>query len=364
MVLLTLWLMVCAVGSVAHADLHDGLVGYYPFNGNANDASGNGNHGIEYGALTYTSGVDGEAASFDGIDDYIRLSENVFNDSTSAFTIAVWARRNDLIDTDTIVSLDFDQDADQNSGFVLAADLWSPRMDASLLGKSPNDWTVTASQVSSENTDWHFYVATGKNNDSLALYIDNTVQWRRSLSGKTMSFDTTNYDFIGGTVPTGDSSIITIRQTWYLDGEIDDLRIYDRVLSESEIEQLYLDDNGSDTGYIVAENLRIRAVIDTEEKGPVEAVFVEGGDNFNDRGDRVVWGYFYASPADVIWGNIDNPDLYVKVWFDVSGRIDVNYFHVSVPDIQVFSDYPSDGFYDQQGTTTLDNRYIRHEYWQ
>jgi hypothetical protein len=65
----------------------------------------------------------------------------------------------------------------------------------------------------------------------------------------------------------------------------------------------------------------------------------------------------------VTWGSENNPDLFVKIWFDVSGRIDVNYFHVSVPDIDVYSDYPYDGEYDQCGTTTMDYRYIRHEYW-
>ena len=54
---------------------------------------------------------------------------------------------------------------------------------------------------------------------------------------------------------------------------------------------------------------------------------------------------------------------FVKIWFDVSGRVDVNFFHVSVPDIEGYSDLPSDGTYDQQGTTIMDNRYIRHEYW-
>lgn len=32
------------------ADLNDGLVAYYPFNGKANDESGNGNHDPLYGA--------------------------------------------------------------------------------------------------------------------------------------------------------------------------------------------------------------------------------------------------------------------------------------------------------------------------
>ena len=62
-------------------------------------------------------------------------------------------------------------------------------------------------------------------------------------------------------------------------------------------------------------------------------------------------------------GSENNPDLFVKIWFDVSGRTDVNYFHVSVPDIEVYSAFPDDGTYDQKCTTIMDNRYIRHEYW-
>ena len=42
----------------------------------------------------------------------------------------------------------------------------------------------------------------------------------------------------------------------------------------------------------------------------------------------------------------------------VCGRVDVNFFHVSVPDIEVYSDLPDDATYDQKGTTIMDNRYI------
>jgi len=116
-------------------------------------------------------------------------------------------------------------------------------------------------------------------------------------------------------------------------------------------------------GYLVTSDLWIKAVINTVEKGPIDAVFYNGGEKTTSRGDKVIWGYFYASPDDVSWGDQGNPDLYVKIWFDVSGRIDVNYFHVSVPDIEVYSDYPYDGTWDQHGTTTMANRYVRHEYW-
>ncbi len=115
-------------------------------------------------------------------------------------------------------------------------------------------------------------------------------------------------------------------------------------------------------GYMVTTDLQIRAVINTVEKGPIEAIWQKGGEDTTSRGDTVIWGHFYASPSDVTWGSLNNPDLFVKIWFDVSGRIDVNFFHVSVPDITVYSDYPFDGVADEQGTTTMSRRYIRQYY--
>ncbi len=52
-------------------DLDNGLVAYYPFNGNANDESGNGNDEKVNGATLATdrSGESGKAYSFDGEND-------------------------------------------------------------------------------------------------------------------------------------------------------------------------------------------------------------------------------------------------------------------------------------------------------
>jgi hypothetical protein len=117
-----------------------------------------------------------------------------------------------------------------------------------------------------------------------------------------------------------------------------------------------------DTGYLVTDDLWIRAVINTVEKGPIEAVWQQGGEDTTAADDQVIWGHFYADPNDVTWGSEDNPDLFVKIWFDHGGRLDVNFFHVSVPDIVVYSDYPYDGTVDEQGTTTMSTRYIRQYY--
>ena len=55
------------------AGINDGLVAYYPFSGNADDASGYGNHATVYGAtlIEDSSGNPNSAYSLDGIADYI-----------------------------------------------------------------------------------------------------------------------------------------------------------------------------------------------------------------------------------------------------------------------------------------------------
>ena len=69
----------------------NGLVAYYPFNGNANDASGNGNNGVVNGA-TLTSDRNGNvenAYNFDG-SNFISVSDNDLLDLTNDFTISSW----------------------------------------------------------------------------------------------------------------------------------------------------------------------------------------------------------------------------------------------------------------------------------
>lgn len=111
-------------------------------------------------------------------------------------------------------------------------------------------------------------------------------------------------------------------------------------------------------GYMLTSEIWVQVEIQTEEKGLIQAVWKKGGEAQTSRGDRVIWGHFYASSNDVSWGSQDNPDLFVKAWFDASGRIDVNYFHVSVPNIHVYS--IKNGGDMLFSTTTMTSRYARH----
>ncbi len=74
-------------------NLNEGLVAYYPFNGNAKDASGNENDGEVHGA-TLTEDRFGNvrsAAGFDGIDDYISASNVLPRFDVGSFSLWVKA---------------------------------------------------------------------------------------------------------------------------------------------------------------------------------------------------------------------------------------------------------------------------------
>jgi hypothetical protein len=67
-----------ALTSSLPANLRNGLVGYWPFNGNANDESGNGNNGTVNGAMLASDRLEtsNKAYFFDGINDVITVTDN------------------------------------------------------------------------------------------------------------------------------------------------------------------------------------------------------------------------------------------------------------------------------------------------
>ena len=70
----------------------EGLVAYYPFNGNANDESGNANHGIVNGASLTSDrfGNDNSAYEFDGTNSHILVNDTSLLDLTNNFSISSW----------------------------------------------------------------------------------------------------------------------------------------------------------------------------------------------------------------------------------------------------------------------------------
>src|SRR5688500_5543160 len=76
------------------ATISAGLAASYPFNGNANDHSGNGNNGAVLGATLIADryGTSDSAYGFDGEDDYIRIPDSAGLNFTGDFSISAWVR--------------------------------------------------------------------------------------------------------------------------------------------------------------------------------------------------------------------------------------------------------------------------------
>ena len=71
-----------------------GLVGYWPFDGNASDMSGNENHGTVNGATLGADrfGMVGQTYSFDGVDDFIDVGNHIVLNLPSSLSISLWVR--------------------------------------------------------------------------------------------------------------------------------------------------------------------------------------------------------------------------------------------------------------------------------
>lgn len=67
----------------------EGLVGWWPGNGTADDVAG-GRDGMLRNGAGYAPGLVGQAFSFDGVDDYVEIPDNAAFDLTNAVTLSAW----------------------------------------------------------------------------------------------------------------------------------------------------------------------------------------------------------------------------------------------------------------------------------
>ncbi len=199
------------------ADLKDGLVAYYPFNGNAEDESGNGNDGTVNGATLIEDrlGNKGSAYSFDGNDDYIWIGDK---GKPERITISAWFKTT------------------SENGLVIRYRLYG--YGITLRGNSihtyisvdnRNVYTLNTSKGNYQDGIWH-HVVLSFDGEQANLYVD------RLLITTDKQHDSNSIYYQTGGLSIGRDGDYSSN---YFQGDIDDLRIYNRALSESEIQQLY-----------------------------------------------------------------------------------------------------------------------------
>ena len=210
--------------------LKQGLVAYYPFNGNAKDESGNGNDGEVSGA-TLTKDRHGntdKAYGFDGTNDSITLPSDIFI-GIEGFTLAVWVRLNSSSPQHFLIS-----GATKGDDNKLLIGIWNKHFCI----RSKNEHHEIMPEAELMGSWKHIAVTKPSDKTTFALFIDGMLR-------KSVSFTTHHADrFVfapGGLMigPDQDSVGGGFQSGQLLKGTVDDYRIYNRALSETEVKALY-----------------------------------------------------------------------------------------------------------------------------
>ena len=220
--------------------LKDGLVGYWSFDGNAMsetnayDLSGNGNHGTLTGGVFRKTGKIGQALDFDGSSGYVNAGNQSSLQITSSTTLAAW----------------FKLDKTQNGIYprILSKLGNAPTAGYELLIGSPNDGGGKQNKpylqlgTSGGSLNWAVASAiqTGVWYHVVGVYNPTAGTGEIYLNGNLEKAETTF-----GSSAIGNNAVDLNSGRWsgagsnYFDGILDDVRIYNRVLSSDEIKRLY-----------------------------------------------------------------------------------------------------------------------------
>lgn len=208
--------------------INTGLVAYYPFDGNANDESGNGNNGITYGGITYANGKVGQGAHFDGNDDWVLAPSNrVLAFGSADFSTAFWFRTLD----ETGYMLDARTGPER--GFWLVVHWSEPGVSFGIQNNENDATAIIAAPGTTRYQDgaWH-HAAGVRIGTNVYLYIDGTLV--------AQAHGPSSYMDIGGGMPLNIGCWFNGPDSErYFTGDLDDLRIYNRALSGTEVLQLY-----------------------------------------------------------------------------------------------------------------------------
>ncbi len=209
----------------------NGLVGWWPFNGNANDESGNGNDGDVNGAtLTEDRFENAQSAHYFNGNSDISITISNLPISAEPRTISAWLKwdSTQTVWDNRIVNYGYCPAFTNNQTFGLS--IWDNLNPGNPTNAKIILYSCGTSDVISDltpNRNWHNAVAS----------YDGTIQ--------KLYFDGVLIDSMAFTLSTSSSSIFVIGSssdlngTGNFEGKIDDIGIWNRALTQQEISDLY-----------------------------------------------------------------------------------------------------------------------------
>lgn len=211
----------------------NGLVACYPFDGNANDASGNGNNGtVNEAVLTEDRlGNPNAAYNFNGVSSFIKVPHKPqLNANSSGFSVVLWFKPA-TTQNPIYALIDKSHGGIDNTSWVIQwANDGINGTNSFMFALGNGTQFVVASNPHVPDNNWHFAVA-NFDGSTIKFYLNGTLVRTEQFSGTLAS---NSRDMLIGTWWYGNR---------FFKGDIDDVGIYNRVLSEAEIKQLYEEAN-------------------------------------------------------------------------------------------------------------------------
>jgi len=218
----------------------DGLVGYWPFNGNANDESINGNNGNVNGATLTNNrfGILNNAFAFNGISDFIEFQDDNSLDLTNQYSISIWVELTDYSLNNpnepmrTMIGKPLDASGGGYSFRAIEGVAWNGNSLSYNAGW--NTPTINGGLGSLDTiplNDWTNVVFTYDGLEAKLFkngVLTNTGSFSFSLANSLQPL------YIGKEFNSSDPA----NNRWFK-GKLDDIGIWNRALTEEEITSLY-----------------------------------------------------------------------------------------------------------------------------
>jgi N-acetylneuraminic acid mutarotase len=268
------------------ADLNNGLVAWYPFDGNASDMSGNNNHGTVNGATLGTDrhGAAGKAYAFDGVNDFIDMGDKTAFDGRPSQSIFLWINFSSLGGSTNqnglpIFSKWFTSSQTGRTSYLVNEE--GGVLNILFSNGTSGDGTSVSHGLGLQS--WH-HLGTVFEQGDLKVF-SNGNQIHQSSLGISEINDSTEQLRIGGWYQTYTPTHKTFN------GSIDDVRIYDRALSAAEVAELYALESTLPAGSVTLDKLAPELSDLLDGNGTIEQALPAGSVIAVKPGDPAPVGY-------------------------------------------------------------------------
>jgi len=234
--ILLLVLSIVFIITNSYADINQGLILHFQFEENSEDASGNGNNGTSYG-IQYQDGVVGKSAFFDGIDDYILIKQSNTLNNLQTMSLSYWIKyykpTSGTNNVSVVIANGPDRPTPLIDGFYTYCEHYGISHKLGKWGDNTNA-SVTApldAKIALSEQQFHFITFIV---DEYTIKIYRNAKFIEENERNSKLISRSEFDWFLG--KNGD---VPEKYAYYLNGNIDELRVYNRVISQSEILDLY-----------------------------------------------------------------------------------------------------------------------------